>query len=408
MRRISIRQARRIALAAQGFAEPRPTGRIDIRHLRRVINRVAVLQLDSVNVLERSHYLPVFARLGPFPRLLLDQATHGRRELFEYLFHAASYSTPDILPLVRPRMEAITAWGSVRDVMDEHPGYIEQVYDEVVERGPLTSADLDDPGRRTGPWWGMGKGSTALEWLYVKGRLAISHRPASFAKVYDLAERVYPHGVLDGPVMDLESSVLERTLIAARAHGVATVGDLADYFRMKVSDVRRQAKRLVASGSLLQVEVEGWREPAFLHPEARFPRRVRARALLSPFDSLIWYRDRTERLFGFHYRIEIYVPKQKRRYGYYVLPFLLGEDLVARVDLKADRQAGVLLVQGAHLEPGFKAGSVIGPLAEELELMAAWLGMKGVVVRPHGDLASRLGGTLGPGGAAPTPSKVRS
>ena len=386
----NAQQARRIALAAQGFADPRPTGRVDIRHLRRVIDRVAILQVDSVNVLERSHYLPVFARLGSYPRDLLDEATHQRRELFEYLFHAASYSTSEVLPLLRPRMEAIESWGRIRDVMRDHPGYVERVYEEVAERGPLSSADLDDPGRRTGPWWGMGKGSSALEWLYVKGRLAISHRPSSFAKVYDLAERVYPRGFFDGALIDRDTSVRNRTLIAARAHGIGTVADLADYFRMGVVDVRNQVKRLVAAGSLLQVEVEGWREPAYLHPESRIPRRVRARALLSPFDSLIWYRERTERLFGFHYRIEIYVPKPKRRYGYFVLPFLLGEDLVARVDLKADRQAGVLLVQGAHLEPGSSATAVTGPLTAELELMAAWLGLGAVQVRPNGDLAPRL------------------
>jgi uncharacterized protein YcaQ len=390
VRRISARQARRIALAAQGFAEPRPSGRIDIRHLRRVIDRVAILQLDSVNVLERAHYLPVFARLGPYPRTLLDEATHGRRELFEYLFHEASYSTGDILPLLRPRMEAIQSWGRVREVMDDHPGYIDKIYEEVAERGPLTGADLDDPGRRTGPWWGMGKGSTALDWLYVKGKLAISHRPASFAKVYDLAERVYPAAALDGPAIDREKSVRERTLIAARALGIGTMKDLADYFRMRTKNVRPQVEGLVTSGALLQVEVEGWRAPGFLHPAARMPRRVNARALLSPFDSLIWERDRTERLFGFRYRIEIYVPQPKRRYGYYVLPFLLGEDLVARVDLKADRQAGVLLVQAAHLEPGFSAQEVTGPLADELELMASWLGLAGVVIRPNGDLSSRL------------------
>jgi len=390
MQKLSVRQARRIALAAQGLAEPRPTGRVDIRHLRRVMDRIAVLQLDSVNVLERSHYLPVFARLGPYPRSLLDEASHGRRELFEYLFHEASYSTGDMLVLLRPRMEAIQSWGRVRDIMNDQPGYIDKVYEEVAARGPLTSADLEDPGRRTGPWWGMGKGATALEWLYVKGRLAISHRPASFAKVYDLAERVYPPEVLNGPALDRETSVRERTLIAARALGVGTLKDLADYFRIRTTDVRPQVDRLVASGSLLQVEVEGWRVPAFLHPEARIPRRVRARALLSPFDSLIWHRDRTERLFGFRYRIEIYVPKPRRRFGYYVLPFLLGEDLVARVDLKADRRAGILLVQGAHLEPGFDAQSVTGPLASELELMASWLGLDGVLVRLNGDLASRL------------------
>ncbi len=390
MQKLSVRQARRVALAAQGFADPRPSGRIDIRHLRRVIDRVAILQLDSVNVLERSHYLPVFARLGPYPRELLDEATHGRRELFEYLFHVASYSTGEVLPLLRPRMEAIRSWGQVREIMNEHPGYIDRVYEEVAERGPLTSADLDDPGHRTGPWWGMGKGATALDWLYVKGKLAISHRPPSFAKVYDLAERVYPEGFLDDPVMDMETSTRERVLIAARAHGLGTINDLADYFRMRAREVRPQVERLVATGSLRQVEVEGWREPAFLHADARIPRRVTARALLSPFDSLIWHRERTERLFGFHYRIEIYVPKPKRKFGYYVLPFLLGEDLVARVDLKADRQERTLLVQGAHLEPGFAAGRVAEPLAEALGEMARWLGLDGTIVRPHGDLASPL------------------
>ena len=394
MRKLTAQQARRIALAAQGFADPRPSGRIDIRHLRRVMDRIAILQLDSVNVLERSHYLPVFARLGPYPRTLLDDATHGRRELFEYWFHAASYSTAEVLPLLRPRMEAIQTWGRIREVMDEHPGYIEKVYEEVAERGPLTSADLDDPGRRTGPWWGMGKGSSALDWLYAKGRLAISHRPASFAKVYDLAERVYPKSALDGPAMDRDTSVRERTLIAARSHGVGTIKDLADYFRMRATELRPHVMRLVDSGSLLQVEVEGWGEPAFLHPDAHLPRRVQSRALLSPFDSLIWERDRTERLFGFRYRIEIYVPKPKRQYGYYVLPFLLGEDLVARVDLKADRHAGVLLVQGAHLEPGFAAGHVSGPLVSELELMASWLGLEGIVVRSNGDLTSHLRGVV--------------
>jgi uncharacterized protein YcaQ len=390
MRTFSAQQARRIALAAQGFAEPRPTGRVDIRHLRRVIDRVAILQIDSVNVLERSHYLPVFARLGPYPRDLLDEAAHQRRELFEYLFHAASYGTADVLALLRPRMETTETWGRIRQVMKEHPGYIERVYGEVAARGPLTHADLDDPGRRTGPWWGMGKGSSALEWLHAKGRLAISHRQSTFAKVYDLAERVYPEGFFDRPLMDRDTAVRKRAMIAARAHGIATVPDLADYFRIRVADVRRQVELLVAAGSLLQVEVEGWQEPAYLHPEARIPRRVRAQALLSPFDSLIWYRDRTERLFGFHYRIEIYVPKPKRRYGYYVLPFLLGEDLVARVDLKADRQTGTLLVQGAHLEPGLAAPAVTGPLAAELELMAAWMGLSSVQVRPNGNLAARL------------------
>lgn len=394
MKRFTGRQARRIALAAQGFADSRPSGRIDMRHVRRVMNRVSVLQIDSVNVLERAHYLPLFARLGPYPRDLLNQATYQRRELFEYWFHVASYGTGDLIPLMRPRMEAMEPWNRVREVMDQHPGYLERVYDEVAQRGPLTNADLADPGRRTGPWWGRGRGSIALDWLYTEGRLAISHRPASFAKVYDLAERVYPSETLVGPVMAKEEAIRRLVLRAARSCGIGTIKDLADYFRMRVADVRTQARSLVADGSLLQVEVEGWRDQAYLHPDARIPRTVSARALLSPFDSLIWDRDRTERLFGFRYRIEIYVPKPQRQHGYYVLPFLLGEDLVARIDLKADRPGGRLLVQNAHLEPGFEPVEVVGPLAENLSEMAGWLELEEVTVRNNGGLAGSLKAAL--------------
>jgi uncharacterized protein YcaQ len=390
MKKMTARQARRIALAAQGLADSRPSGRIDIRHVRRIMDRVSVLQIDSVNVLERAHYLPLFARLGPYPRELLNQASYRRRELFEYWFHVASFGTGDLIPLMRPRMEAVEPWNRVREIMDKHPGYLEQVYEEVAQRGPLTNAELADPGRRTGPWWGMGRGSIALDWLYTKGRLAISHRPASFAKVYDLAERVYPSGVLQGPVMDKDEAIRRLVLVAARSCGIGTIKDLADYFRMRVVNVKTQAERLVEDGLLLQVEVEGWRDAAYLDPGARIPRRVTARTLLSPFDSLIWERDRTERLFGFRYRIEIYVPKPQRRYGYYVLPFLLGEDLVARVDLKADRPGGRLLVQGAHLEPGFRATDVVGPLADNLHEMAGWLELDAVTVAKNGGLASEL------------------
>jgi uncharacterized protein YcaQ len=390
MKKLSLLQARRIALAAQGFADPQPAGRVDIRHLRRVIDRVAVVQIDSVNVLERSHYLPVFARLGSYPRTLLDEATHPRRELFEYWFHAASLGSAMLLPLMRPRMESVKPWDQVREVMEQHPGYIEQVYEEVAARGPLTSGDLSDPGRRSGPWWGMGRGSTALDWLYSKGRLAISHRPPSFAKVYDLAERVFPPQVLSGPTIDRGEANRRLILIAARALGVGTAKDVADYFRLRINEVRAALTSQVEEGGLLEVEVEGWRDPAYLHPEARLPRRIDARALLSPFDSLIWERNRTERLFGFNYRIEIYVPEAKRRYGYYVLPFLLGDALVARVDLKADRPEGRLLVKAAHLEADREPAEVVGPLAASLHELAVWLGLDSVVVQNRGGLASSL------------------
>jgi len=232
--------------------------------------------------------------------------------------------------------------------------------------------------------------------LYVRGRLAISHRPRSFARIYDLAERVYPPGAWRKPIMDRREALHSLTLVAARALGIATAKDLADYFRVRTADVRRAIIDLETSGKLVQVEVEGWRDPAYMDAEARIPRRLRARALLSPFDSLIWERDRTERLFGFRYRIEIYVPKGERVFGYYVLPFLLGDELVARVDLKADRQAGVLVVQAAHREPGHRPGEIVGPLAGALVEMADWLGLGGVAVRRNGDLSGRLAGAVKP------------
>ncbi len=382
-------QARRIALAAQGFARPRPIGRIDVRHFRRVLNHVGLLQLDSVNVLERSHYLPMFSRLGPYDRAALDRWTTSSGEIFEYWGHEASLIPVDRYSTFRFRMGEMKPWGSVRRLLDERPGYIENILEQVAIRGPLTVADLDDAGERGGPWWGYAPGKHALEWLFASGRVT-AYRSPTFGRRYDLPQRVVPAAVIAESPSDQAEAYRTLLVDAARHHGVGTVADLADYHRLHKPTARPILEDLAVEGALVPVAVAGWRHPAYLHPDAVIPRRATGTALLSPFDSLVWNRDRVERMFGFRYRIEIYVPKPQRQYGYYVLPFLLDGDLVARVDLKADRKGRRLLVQTAHLEPGHEASRVVPPLTKELRAMAAWLGLDEVVIVDRGDLASSL------------------
>jgi len=392
---LSIDEARRIALAAQGFAERRPKGLITIRHLRRVFDRIGMLQLDSINVLVRSHYLPLFSRLGPYPLPLLDRFAYERKELFEYWGHAASLLPLDRYPVLRHRMAEAKPRGRVLRVMEEHPDYIEQVLAEVRQRGPLSVSDLEDPGQRTGPWWGHGRGKVALEWLFLKGDLAVRTR-RNFTRIYDLTERVIPSAVLSAPALSREEAHREMLRFAARAQGVATARDLGDYYRIRgMSNVHARLQELVENGELQVVGVEGWNQPAYLHPHAVLPRRMRARALLSPFDSLIWTRDRLERLFGLRYSLEVYVPQQDRRYGYYVLPFLLGETFAGRVDLKAQRDTRTLLVRSANLEDGRQSGPVAVELAKELQVLAQWLDLDRVDVNSHGDLAGDLKKALG-------------
>jgi uncharacterized protein len=390
--RLSAARARRIALAAQGFADPRPTGRVDRRHLRRVLDRVCVLQLDSVNVLVRSHELPLFARLGPYPRPLLTTMVERDRELFEYWAHMASFVPVDLHPLLRWRMARAreAAWSWVAQLEREHPGFVEDVFSEVAERGPITAAQLIDGGARGGKWWGWAPGKTALEFLFFAGRITSAGRSSSFERRYDLPERVLPAPVLAAPTPTPEDAHRALLLRAARSMGVGTARSLADYFRLSVPKSRPRLAELVDDGALLVAEVEGWSGPAYLHPEAKIPRRVDASALLSPFDSLVWERKRTERVFGMRYRIELYTPPPKRVHGYYVLPFLLGDRLVARVDLKADRKRGTLVVAAAHAEPDRAPAAVAGPLAEELRAMADWLEFDEVDVADNGDLARSL------------------
>jgi uncharacterized protein len=407
MRAIPIAAARRIALAAQGFAEQRPAGRIDARHLRRAIGTVGLLQLDSVSAVCRSHYLPVLARLGPYPRARLDElAVHSgagtgeprrvdpqRRELFEYWGHEASLLPVALQPLLRWRMARahVDAWGSMRRMASENPGLIADVLELVRERGPIRASEtgLARPKGRPGSMWAWHDGKVALEHLFFTGEITASGR-VNFERRYDLSERVLPKEVLAAPTPSEADAQRELVRIAARALGVASEPDLGDYFRLPRAASKERVAELVRSGELEEVTVEGWRVPAYLCPGSRRPREVRARALLSPFDSLIWARERTARLFGFDYRLEIYTPAAKRVYGYYVLPFLLGEDLVARVDVRAERASGTLRVHGAYAEPGRATPFVAAELAAELQLLCDWLGLKELRVERRGDLAAGL------------------
>jgi uncharacterized protein len=385
--------ARRIALAAQGFAEPRSSGEVSVRQLRRMTERLAVVQIDSVNVLSRSHYLPAFSRLGAYPRAALDDLTARRHAVFEYWAHEASFLPVRLQPYLRWRMAAAEqhAWGNMVRIQRERPGYVAEVLDRVRTAGPLKAGDLAEPRPdRAGAMWNWHDGKIALEWLFFTGEITATHRTTAFEKVYDVTERVLPADVLRAPTPEPADAVRELVRTAARALGVATERDLRDYFRLRPEATRQAVAELADAGELQPVEVAGWGAPAWLDPAARRPRWVRARALLSPFDSLVWERPRVERIFDFRYRLEIYTPAAKRVHGYYVLPFLLGDRLVARVDLKADRQAGVLRVQAAHGEEGIERPRVAAALAEELRLMAGWLELDGVGVAAHGDLAADL------------------
>ncbi|MDC3961420.1 YcaQ family DNA glycosylase [Polyangium jinanense] len=392
---LSAKQARRIALAAQGFAEARPAS-VNRRHFAKTADRLGVIQLDSVNVLVRTHYLPAFSRLGVYPQALLEKEAWGKkRSLFEYWGHEASLMPLALQPLLRWRMARAQAgelWGGLARFAKEKRAYIKSVLAEIEKRGPVTGGDFATGPRGASGWWSWSDGKRALEWLFWAGYLTTATR-RGFERVYDLTERVMPADIMGLPTPSEADAQRELVRMAARAMGIATEADLRDYFRLPLQGARARVQELVEAGELLQVSVEGFHKPAYLHPEAQTPRRIGAHALLSPFDNLIWFRDRTERLFGVKVRLEIYTPAEKRTHGYYVLPFLEGDTITARVDLKADRKASVLRVQASHTEPG------AGPdtpdrLAAELAHMAEWLGMERVEVAGRGNLAKALGAAV--------------
>lgn len=380
---LSLAEARRIALAAQGFDRPPPERGVDSRAITtRIVRRLGLLQLDSVNVLERAHYLPVFSRLGAYDRELLDaQAHRAPRRLFEYWGHEASLIDVRLQPALRWRMARARddAWGGVRDVAGRRPDLVAAVLAEVRERGPLRASELaHHEGREhvRGPWWSWSDVKRALEFLFWSGQIT-SARRINFERRYAAVEQVLPRAVLEAPTPPVEQA--QRTLlgVAARALGVATAADLRDWFRLPAAGFADRLTELVEAGELHEVRVEGWPAPAYLAAGANRPQPIEARALLCPFDPLIWTRPRVERLFGFRYRLEIYVPAGRRVHGYYVLPFLLGEQLVARVDLKSDRSAGVLLVKAAFFEPDAPKATA-RELAVALRELATWLGLGGV------------------------------
>jgi uncharacterized protein YcaQ len=392
--KLTAGEARRIALAAQGFGAPRPDGEVDKRRLLKLIERLGVVQIDSVNVVSRTHYLPAFSRLGAYPRELLEQVAWGRKPaLLEYWAHEASLTPMATQPLLRWRMEdarnGVGVWKGVARFLRERRDLVDRALAEIDVRGPLAASDLEVGLKGAGGWWGWSEAKRALEVLFWTGELTTATRRGTFERVYGITDKVLPKAIVATPTPPRDEAQRQLYRIAARAMGIATAKDLRDYFRMPVEGAKARLAELVEDGSLVPVAVKGWREPAFLDPAARRPRRIEAAALLSPFDNAIWFRERTERMFGVRVRLEIYTPAHKRTHGYYVLPFLEGDALTARVDLKADRKAGLLVVQASHAEPWATDATAV-KLAQELKLMAGWLGLASVRIERRGDLASAL------------------
>jgi uncharacterized protein YcaQ len=391
MQSLSTAQARRVALAAQGFLDKRHTVPT-MRTFQRTLNRTGVLQVDSVNVLQRAHYMPLYSRMGPYDTTMLTRAAEKQpRRIVEYWAHVQAFMPVDLWPVMQHRMADHRAKRGKWGIVEEDPALEKSLIEEVRDLGPSTARHLDDGLPRAKENWGWNWSNTrrVLDYLYTVGDLAIAGRNSQFEVLYDVPERVIPAEILARETPSLADANRELVRRAARSHGVATAQCLRDYYRMHTKYVGPAIAELVEDGELVPVTIDGWNRPAYLHRDARLPRRVNARALLSPFDPVVWERERTERLFGFHYRIEIYTPAPKRVYGYYVLPFLLGDRIVARVDLKADRASGRLVVKAAYAERG-APDETAEELDAELRDLAGWLGLSEVTVEQRGDLAPAL------------------
>jgi uncharacterized protein YcaQ len=391
-------EARRIALAAQGFGGDR-MAEVGRRQLTKLVERLGVVQIDSVNVVSRTHYLPAFSRLGAYPREMLEDLAWGKKKaFFEYWAHEASLLPLERQPLFRWRMqdalEGVGVWKGIAKFLRERQDLTERALGEIHARGPLSASELEIGVKGAGGWWGWSESKRAVEGLFWTGQLTTATRRGTFERVYGLPGKVLPKAVHDAPTPPRDAAQRELMTIAAHAMGVATARDLRDYFRMGLEDSRVRIAELVEAGDLIPVSVKGWKEQAYLDPQARRPRKVAAHALLSPFDNLIWFRERTERMFGVRVKLEIYTPAEQRQHGYYVLPFLEGDAITARVDLKADRKAGALIVQASHAEP-WASDETPKRLAEELRHMAGWLGLSSVRVERRGDLAGALEDAVG-------------
>jgi len=380
---LSIADARRIALAAQGFDTARPQTKATQRHVDTLISRLGVIQSDSVNVLVRSQELPLFARLGNHDRNAIPRATEAQK-LFEYWGHEAAHLPVDLHPLFRWKMDAartgkVTHWG-LTSFYEENKAFVKRILKHVEKNGSTTSRELSTRTEKKGTWWDWDEAKVALEYLFLTGELMSRGRGSDFARIYDTTERVLPQRIIDAPTPSEHEARKQLLVRSAVAQGVATASDLADYYRQKLATVKPLIAELVEEGELREVAVDGWTEKAFVYRNAKLPKQLHATALLSPFDSLVWCRPRNERLFDFHYRIEIYTPKEKRKFGYYVLPFMMNGEMVGRVDLKADRAKGILQAHSVHTEKGVKRSVINEALNAELAAMATWLGLEQVQI----------------------------
>ena len=398
-RSLSIAQARRIALAAQGFTLQERNRRNAWPRIDRTVRQLNLLQIDSVNVLVRSHYLPLFSRLGLYDHATLDDRAFGRkrRALFECWAHEASLLPLDLHPLMRWRMQRARdgrgTYASMNRFAVEDRAFLASTLDFVTRNGPTVASEVPDGGKSGGGWWGWSRGKMALEALFDQGLVTTATRDG-FERVYDIPERVIPSEILTRDTPSESDAIRSLLELSARAHGLGTEFDLRDYFRLPVAETKSALKELIEDGALLPVSVEGWKHAAYLHRDARMPRKAGGTALLSPFDPVVWERARAERLFDFHYRIEIYTPAEKRKYGYYVLPFLMDDRIVGRVCLKADRQSGVLRANASHHEAHADPKATAEAMARELRLMADWLGLPAVSAGPKGNLARHLRAAL--------------